>query len=159
MRKRRPEDKLPQNLRDILETIGEYSVLFHLYTIAYDKGWKVVKNIDEPGCDILLLNLNTNNMLKIEVKTRQTMYTTAKSKKTENKRLFQLTRNEYDNCDFVVCYWFDKNAYFIIPKSEIDDTKTTIRIRISESKKGDGFIGKYGKYKDSWNLIEKRLRT
>ena len=92
-------------------------MLFQIYTRIHSTDWRAFKNLEHSGCDIVLLNMKTNRIIKIEVKTRQTLYTTATSKNTEDKRQFQVSDNEYKEMDLLICYWFDYNSYFIIPKS------------------------------------------
>ena len=103
----------------------------------------------------MLLNLKTNKILKIEVKTRQTLYTTATSKNTENKRQFQVSDNEYKEMDLLICYWFDYNSYFIIPKSELEQNKTTKRLNIKKNK--DGNFGTNEKYLNNWENLKNML--
>lgn len=152
---KKPVKQLPQNLKDILKDIGENSVLFHLYTRIYHTKWRAFKNLQEDGCDIVLLNASTNKILKIEVKTRQSLYSTAKSKNTKRSKQFQVTRNEYKALDFLVCCWFDYNDFFIIPKKDLVSTNTTIRIRINRGK--DGSYGPNERYRNDWDAILDKL--
>ncbi|MFN5983117.1 MAG: hypothetical protein ACK476_07265 [Fluviicola sp.] len=77
----KPTKQLPQNLKELLKDIGENSVLFQIYIRIHDTNWKAFKNLDDSGCDIVLVNLETNKTIKVEVKTRQSLYTTATSSK------------------------------------------------------------------------------
>lgn len=150
-----PDKQLPQNLKELLKDIGENSVLFQIYTRIHATKWKAFKNLDDSGCDIVLVNLETNKTVKIEVKTRQTLYTTAKSKNTEGQRQFEVTRNEFENLDLLVCLWFDYNAYFIIPKKDLDGSKNAIRIRIRRDRK-DGY-GDSDRYHNNWEPLMRLL--
>lgn len=150
--KKTPEDKLPQNLKDLLKDIGENSVLFHIYTQIYDTQWQAFKNLVHSGCDLVLLNMETNQVVKIEVKTRQLLYTTAVSRNTVNQRQFTVTKNEYDNMDLLICYWFEHNAYFIIPKADLKPGRSSTKLVIRKDSK-DGF-GKNSSYLNRWeNLL------
>ena len=93
---------------------------------------------------------------KLEVKTRQRLYTTSKIKHFN----FCVTQNEYDNIDFLICYWFEKNEYFIVPKKELDKTKSSKKniYYLKAGLKKDGSYGfKLDKYKSKWELILKEM--
>lgn len=104
------EEKLPQNIQHLLMEIGERMVLFRLYILAKDTEWDVYQNLGEKGCDLLIVNGTTNNKIKIEVKTRQRLYTT--SKKGKNRVQFTVTENEFNSCDFIAAYWVEENYFF-----------------------------------------------
>ena len=147
----KPQKKLPQKLIDLVSDIGENAVLFHIYSRIHATGWQAFKNLDESGCDIVVLNRKTDRLLKIEVKTRQSLYTTAFSKKTEGKRQFEVSLNEFREMDLLICYWFDFNAYFIIPKEEINEGNRKVIIRHGKN----GGFGDRDKYLNNWdNLIK-----
>lgn len=148
---KQPAKQLPQNLKDILKDIGENSVLFHLYTRIHHTKWRAFKNLQDDGCDIILINSSTDQILRIEVKTRQSLYSMAKSKNTKNSKQFQVTRNEYNSLDFLVCCWFDYNDFFIIPKKELKFTNTTIKIRLKRNE--DGSYGTLEHFHNDWNAI------
>ena len=112
------KEKLSQNIQHLLMEIGERMVLFRLFLLVKDTEWDVYQNLGESGCDLLLLNSLTNQKLKIEVKTRQRLYSTSEKSKL-NISQYTLTENEYINCDYVVCYWLEENAFFIMPKSNL----------------------------------------
>lgn len=130
MLKSKAKKQLPQNLKDLLKDIGENSVLFHIYSHIHDSKWQVYKNLEHSGCDLVLINPEDNHVIKVEVKTRQSIYTTASSKNTKNTREFQITRNEYEEMDLLVCFWFDYNAFFIVPKEDFNPDKKTLKLRI-----------------------------
>lgn len=153
----KPTEKLSQNLKEVLKDIGENSVLFKIYSEIHSSKWQVFKNLINSGCDIVVVNLATNKIIKIEVKTRQSIHSTAKSKKTENQREFELTKNEHKNIDLLICYWFDYNAYFIIPKKDIKNNKTTTKIRIRKDK--NGTFGLNNKYYNNWGILTNLLKS
>ncbi len=136
--------------------IGEKAVLFRLYLLLMDKPWNVFYNLYEPGCDIILMHEKSNKVLKIEVKTRQRLYTTGKNKNFK----FQLTENEYQNINFLIAYWFEKNLYFIVPKEELKRTTShgTPLYYIPIYEKADGTINEaINIFNDRWDLIKKAL--
>lgn len=147
--------QLPQNLKDLLKEIGENSVLFHIYTRIHNSDWQVYKNLEHSGCDLVLINPKVNKIIKVEVKTRQSFYSTAISKNTKNQREFQITRNEYEEMDVLICYWFDYNAFFIVPKNDFDPTKNTLKVRIRKDKEGG--YGVNQKYYNNWKSLEKLM--
>lgn len=149
---------LPQNVKNVLMEIGQNTVVFRLYLIIKQTNWDVFKSIGEPGCDIVLINRKDNRIIKIEVKTRQKLSTAAKNKNTNSLR-FSLTKNEYENCNFAVCFWFEQNSMFIIPRKSFirsgtrEDSRYTYKVQKDES--GNWIQGK--EYLDAWNLIEECL--
>lgn len=153
-------EKLPQNAQHLLMEIGEKSVLFRLFLLVRDKNWEVYQNLGYSGCDIILVDSTTNNRVKIEVKTRQRLYTT--SKRFKNRVQYTITENEYDNCDFVIAFWFEENHYFIVPKEDLDVTSSNGKIlyKFIISKDGQGTLNARGQaYLDRWDLIEERMST
>ena len=152
--------KLPQNILQLLSEIGEKTVLFRLYLLLRNTKWDVYQNLDESGCDIILLNNKTSNKtsrtIKIEVKTRQRLSTTSSKKFFD----FTLTENEYKNTDFLIGYWHDKNYFFIVPTKELKATlsnnnkKYKLRIKY----KTDGTLCDASKkYLNKWNFIENKI--
>jgi hypothetical protein len=112
------KEKLPQRMSAVLGTIGENAVLFQLFVIAMRyPHWNVYHNLADKGCDLILLNSINNNKIKIEVKTRQKLYSTSKNQKAAVQ--FTLTEGEYEACDFLIGYWFEKNLYYIVPKEKL----------------------------------------
>ncbi|KAF2082069.1 DUF3883 domain-containing protein [Flavobacterium johnsoniae] len=155
MEKLKPTKQLAQNLKDLLKDIGENSVLFQIYTRIHSSEWQAFKNLEHSGCDIVLLNLKTNRIIKIEVKTRQSLYTTATSKNTEGKRQFNVTKNEYDEMDLLICFWFDYNSYFIVPKSDLGTNNANIKLTIKRN--GEGGYGINDKFLDKWENLTSLL--
>lgn len=123
-----PDDieRLPQNIQHLLMEIGEKSALFRLFLLTKDTEWDVFQNLGESGCDLIILNIQTGERIKIEVKTRQRLYTTSK----EMKRTvhFTLTENEYNNCDFLIAYWMERNYYFIVPQEALKPSKSNEKV-------------------------------
>lgn len=150
------KEKLPQNINNLLMEIGEKSIIFQLYIRTRNTGWNVYYNLGEVGCDIVLLNRGSGKQIKIEVKTRQRLYTTS----AQDHFNFQVTQNEYDNIDFLIGYWFDQNAYFVVPKEQLRRTTSNGKniYYIKAGLKKDGSFGfDLEKYKDNWNVILKKL--
>lgn len=154
-------NKLPQNILTLLQDIGEKSVLFHLYLKIKDTDWAVYQNLGDKGCDIILQRespgKNTKiNKIRIEVKTRQKFYSTSKKKNPDRSTKFLLSKNEYDQCDFLVGFWYDKNAYFIVPKEILRPAGSKFMFFVSQSKDGQ-YNAKCKKYWNRWDLIECKL--
>jgi hypothetical protein len=117
------KEKLPQNIQHLLMEIGEKMVLFRLFLLVKNTDWNVFYNLGEVGCDLILLNSIDNRKLKIEVKTRQRLYSVSEKKKL-NTVHYTVTENEYMSCDFVICYWVEENVFFIVPKVELKKTSS-----------------------------------
>lgn len=147
--------KLPQNIKQLLSEIGEKTVLFRLYLLTKNTKWDVYQNLDESGCDIILLNNKTSRKIKTEVKTRQRLYTTSHHRFFD----FTLTENEYNNTDFLIGYWYDKNYFFIVPTKELTATSSNnkkYKLRIKY--KTDGTLCDASKkYLNKWNFIENKI--
>jgi hypothetical protein len=111
-----PTEKLPQNIQSLIGEIGEKQVLLRLYLLAHGTAWNVFHNLGEAGFDALLLNSKTGEKVRIEVKTRQKLYTTGKHHDRFN---FFLTDGEYQACDFLVAYLLDTNEFFIVSKEDL----------------------------------------
>lgn len=111
------KERLPQAAQHLLMEIGEKQVLFRLLVLIQDKGWEAYQGLNDSGCDIVLINKKDFSKIKIEVKTRQKIHSNAKN---QSHVLFNLTENEYRNCDFLVGYWLEENAFFILPKIELN---------------------------------------
>jgi len=148
--------KLPQNINNLLMEIGEKSIIFQLYVRTRNSGWNVYYNLCEVGCDIVLLNPASGKQIKIEAKTRQRLYTTS----TKAHFNFQVTQNEYNNIDFLIAYWFDQNAYFIVPKERLRKTTSNGNniYYIKAGLKKDGSFGfDLENFKDNWKAILNKL--
>jgi hypothetical protein len=138
---------LPQNLRELLKDIGENAVLFYIFTHIHSTKWKAFKNLEEAGCDIILMNLSTHNTIKIEVKTRQGMYSTSKY---ERLKAFEVTELEKKSMDFLICYWLDHHTFFIVPKAKLRNKNI---IRINKSKHTPNSFGLNDEYANNWKPL------
>jgi hypothetical protein len=132
--------------------IGEKAVLYHLLVRTVDTDWQVQQNLSESGCDLVIINQKDGRKIKIEVKTRQRLYTTGDNEQF----LFKLSQNEYQSCDFLIGYWFEKNFYFIVPKDQLksgnENGKTFWKLQIRPHK--DGSPDDYSKqFLEQWNLL------
>lgn len=154
------KEKLPQNIQNLLMEIGEKSVLFKLFLLTKENpDWEVYHNLNDTGYDLILLKKQTSKRVRIEVKTRQRLYTTSDEKK---KRIvhYTITKNEYENSDFIIAYWFEKNYYFIVPISGLSETSSNgvpvYKFIVRE--KVDGDIDENSKqYLDKWGLLLKEM--
>lgn len=145
--------KLPQAVQHLLMEIGEKTVLYHLIVMIQGKEWEAYQGLNDYGCDIVLIRKENYSKIKIEVKTRQKMYSKAKS---QNTAFFNLSENEFKNCDFVVGYWFEENSFFVLPKDELKEN-------MNKGKKGHGFRARKDKngqlndeskkYHNKWEYI------
>lgn len=130
-------------------------VLFRLFLLVKNTDWDVYQNLGEVGCDLILLNSNDNSKLKIEVKTRQRLYSTSESRKL-NTVHYTVTENEYLSCDFVICYWVEENVFFILPKSELKQTSSNGKpiYKFIVRKLADGsFDENSSRFLDKWDNI------
>lgn len=116
-----PVKKVTQNMQDQLSEIGQRSVLLRLAMMSMGTPWEVFLNVGEAGYDILLTNTRSKQRVKIEVKTRQRLHTTAKEK-NKNTAHFTVTKNERTRADFVVCYWWEKSWFFVVPSDDLRQT-------------------------------------
>jgi len=122
-------EKLPQNVQSLIGEIGESLVLLRLYLKTHSlpgKPWEVFSNVGESGYDLLLNNTQTSQRVRIEVKTRQKLYTTGKH--THLVQFF-LTQSERDNSDFLVACLLDDASLFVVPVAELNETHSNGRPR------------------------------
>lgn len=151
------KEKLPQNMQNLLMEIGEKSVLFKLFILVKDTKWEVYYNLGEVGCDLVLIESESNRKVKIEVKTRQKIYSTAQNKNTSQ---FTVTELEYKSSNYIVCYWFEENAFFIVPSQELLYTTSNSKpvYKFTVRKRADGsFDEKSKKYLNNWSIIKEIL--
>lgn len=156
--------ELTQNQKALLQEVGEGAVLISLAIRMKDKpGWTLFKNFTESGCDLVLQRLDSNHavsQIKLEVKTRQNLLTV----RTRNRNAlhFTVTSNERASCDFVVAYWFDKHAFFIVPVDELSLIKSNgedvYKFIAYWSDKQKLFTEKSGQWHDRWDLILDKLQ-
>lgn len=149
------KEKLPQNISHLIMEIGEKMVLFKLFLLVKDTDWEVYQNLGESGCDLVLLNNKDNRKLKIEVKTRQRLSSTSKGNELKTVH-YTLTENEYLNCDFAICYWLENNSFFIVPKSELKQTRSKDKLvyKFIVRKLDDGNFNENGsRFLEKWETI------
>ncbi|TLD71478.1 hypothetical protein FEM03_08100 [Phragmitibacter flavus] len=112
--------ELTQNLKALLQDIGESSALLQLCMRLHESAdWRVYRNYAEHGCDLVLIG--NGKTIKIEVKTRQNVI-----KKQANRTTlhFTLTESERNSAQFVIAYWFDRAAYFVLPTSALKPSRS-----------------------------------
>ena len=113
--------------------------MFYLYYYFNDKGWSVYRNYDEKGYDILLFNHKAGKRIKIEVKTRQRLISSA-SNKNKNTH-FTLTEIEKNEANYLIGLWLEYNMFFIVPASELTQTKSNnkklYKFIVNINKKGE----------------------
>jgi hypothetical protein len=118
-------NQLPQNLKALLQDIGERSVLLQLsIRLLGHPEWRVFQNYTEAGCDLVLVRNSHERLgrqIKIEVKTRQNVVTKRRSK---NAVHFTLSQAERDASDYLVAYWLDRSDFFIVPRDKLKPVKS-----------------------------------
>jgi hypothetical protein len=148
-----PKTKLSQNIHSLIGEIGEKQVLLRLSFLVHQTDWRVFHNLGEAGYDILLMNVKTNERIRIEVKTRQKLQTTGKIK---NRIQFFMSDGEYHSCDFLVAYHLDSNGFFIVPKSDLKSTKGSERVRwrfsLALMQNGE-YSQRFEKYLNTWHTL------
>ncbi len=156
--------ELSQNLKAVLQEVGEGAVLIHLAILLRQvPGWTIYKNFAEAGCDIVIQRSSTKQptakSVFIEVKTRQGILTKRRHRNTMH---FTVTKNERDACDFIVGYWFERNAFFIIPRNELTETRAGSKVLYKFvaywSDRQDKFTDRSEALRDRWDLILGQLR-
>lgn len=156
--------ELSQNLKTVLQEVGEGAVLIQLaIRIRELRGWTIYKNYAEDGCDIVIQPTKQRNTVKrplfIEVKTRQALLT---ARRHRNAMQFSITANERDACDFVVAYWFERNAFFVVPRNSLRRTRAGDKVLYKFiaywSDRANQFTAASESYRDRWDLVLERLR-
>jgi hypothetical protein len=126
------KEKIPQNIKSLISEIGERMALFKVFELTHsNEDLEIFKNYSDNGYDIGIRNNKTGKKVKIEVKARQRLITTA-SDKTKNSCHFTLPENERHNADFLAGYWLEYHDFFIVPVTEL-----------AQSKSGDKIVYKY----------------
>lgn len=155
--------ELSQNYKALLQEVGEGAVVISLAVQMSDKpGWTLFKNFTESGCDIVLQRLDSNHsvsQIKIEVKTRQNVLT----KRVKKGALhFTVTQNERNSCDFLVAYWFDKHAFFVVPCEELTPVKVNddfvYKFIAYWSERQQCFTEGSEQWRDRWDIILDKLQ-
>jgi hypothetical protein len=113
--------KLPQNIQALIGEIGERQVLLRLLLYTLEKPWQVFQNMNEFGFDILLVNTSTGREVRVEVKTRQRIYTTGKANRPVH---FTLTNGEYRASDFLIAYFLDFNEFYVVPTEDLKKSRS-----------------------------------
>jgi len=150
--------QLPQNIKAVLQQVGEQSVLLWLY-IKTTKipGWRVYRSYSEHSCDGVLRRVYGTpkpgylKELRIEMKARQKLVTDDKS----THFTFTLTKAEYDSCHFLAGLWFERSDYFIIPKRALRATskaKKSYQFVVNVLKSGD-YNDDSKKYLNRWDRL------
>jgi hypothetical protein len=156
--------ELSQNLKAVLQDVGEGAVLIQLAILLREyPSWTIYKNFAEAGCDIVIQRTTQHRAgarsIFVEVKTRQGLLT---KRRHRNTIQFSVTENERNACDFVVCYWFERNAYFVVPRENLTRTqakgKTLYKFIAYWSDKQQRFTDGSEALRDKWSLILERIR-
>jgi hypothetical protein len=151
------QEKIPQNIQALIADIGEKMVLFKLFEKSNKhKELEIYKNYSDVGYDIGIRNNDTGQKIRVEVKTRQRLITTGKSR---NNVHFTLTSNEFHNSDFVVGYWIEKNDFFIVPTIELDESnsgsKKVYKLIVTDYKNGSGYSPRMQNLANNWERVIK----
>jgi hypothetical protein len=148
------DKKTPQNIKEILKDIGELSSLFFLYCHFNQEGYAIYRNYDEKGYDLILFNEKSGKKIKIEVKTRQRLISSAKNKNGITH--FTLSENEKNEANFLIAYWLEYNYYFIVPVYDLIETKSNnnkLFKFIAKIDKTGELDEKSKKYLNNWKTI------
>lgn len=142
-------EQLPQNIKEIIKQIGENQVLLRLGILCHKNvGWEVFRNVGEAGYDILISSSRLNCRIRIEVKTRQQIFTTGKQNRTVQ---FNLTKKEYEACDFLIAHFIDQNRFYIVHKSELKPVSGGTKWRFNLSRNKNGIPHpRFEKYENAW---------
>jgi len=73
---------------------------------------------------------------------------------------FILSKAEYDSCQFLVAYWFERGQYFVVPKSELKPAtkaKKSYRFIANILKNGD-YNAVSKRFLDRWDRITNLLK-
>jgi hypothetical protein len=146
--------ELTQNLKTTLQEIGELSALLRICLLIKDvqlAKWKIFRNYSDEGCDLVLMG--PQSQIKLEVKSRQTVLVS----RNPNQVQFTITKKERDSAAFVIAYWFNRNAFFIVPTQELKATssngKVLYKFRAVFSVRNDDFFGECKQYYEDWGRI------
>ncbi|PWU14390.1 MAG: hypothetical protein C5B50_17585 [Verrucomicrobia bacterium] len=150
--------QLPQNLKRLLQDIGEGAVLLQLsIRLLNHPQWRVFQNYTEAGCDLVLVRSSHNTLgrqIKIEVKTRQNIVTDRRNK---NAVHFTLSEAERDASDFLVAYWLDQNDFFVVPRDELmatwNGTKRVYKFIAYLSPRTQKYNEHTAKFCNNWDAI------
>jgi len=153
------DEKLPQNIQALIGDIGEKQVLLRLFLLVRGTPWEVFHNLGEAGYDLLLLNSKTSEWVRVEVKTRQRMYTTSKR---EGRVNFYLTDGEYRACDFMVACFLDRNEFYVVPKVDLKEAHAGENARwrfvLTLTKAGVPHP-RFTRYREAWGSLHEDFRA
>jgi hypothetical protein len=91
------------------------------------------------------------NGLKVEVKSRRS--SCFKSPRSKSKHFsFTLTKNERENCDFVIAYIAPRNEFYVIPASHFSGRAISITDKGSCTK-SNLLRYRFEKFLNAWNLL------
>jgi hypothetical protein len=148
-----PVTKLPQNIQALIGEIGEKQVLLRLYMLTHGTPWNVFHNLGEAGFDVLIMNSKTGEKVRIEVKTRQKLYTTGKH---SDQVHFVLTDGEYQACDFMIGYLLDANDFYIVPKMDLKKAMVNgiprWRLVVTHNKAGEPHP-RFQRFRNAWTCL------
>jgi hypothetical protein len=152
--------ELPQNLKSVLQDVGEQKALLMLSMLLIKENlmdWSVYRNYLHDGCDLLLIG--PRKKIKIEVKTRQSILV---SKHMGKQVQFTITQKEQECSDFVMAYWFDKGKFFIVPTSDLRQTTSNgrplFKFIAHYSRIEDDYTGGCHPYLEDWERILEVIR-
>lgn len=151
--------ELSQNLKTVLQEVGEGVALLRLSIALYDNPrWRVYRNYAEDGCDIVIIG--PDKRIKIEVKSRQNIITADPGRRGIH---FTLTEKEKEAANFVIAYWFDRSAFFVVPTSDLSRVKSREKwlykfIPYFSEKDGD-YTAPSKQYHERWDLILDRTKN
>lgn len=148
-----PEDKLLQNIQSLTAEIGEKQVLLRFFLLVQNTPWQVFQNLGEASYSLLLLNTSTGDSIRVKVKTRQGMYVVGRPRR---RIKFSLTEDEYQSCDFLVAYFMDDNAFYVVPKADLQELPpgSLARWRFTlELDRRREPIPECARYRDAWDSI------
>jgi hypothetical protein len=152
--------ELPQNLKAVLQDVGEQKALLMLSLLLIKEGladWSVFRNYLDDGCDLLLLS--SSRKIKLEVKTRQSILV---SKHSGVRVQFTVTKKERECADFILAYWLDRDAFFVVPASELKATssngKPLFKFIAHHSSFDHEFTSSSRPYYEDWERILEVLR-
>jgi hypothetical protein len=146
--------QLPQNVKTMLKEIGELSAVLFLHLTLKHEGitrWKVFRSCADEGCDIVLMG--PNRQINLEVKTRQSLSVS----RNKNQVQFTISEKEKESSDFVLCYWFNKQTFFVVPSEDLSQTtsngKPLYKFIARYSEQNDDFTGSCRQYAHDWLRI------
>jgi hypothetical protein len=151
--------ELSQNLKVVLQEVGEGATLLRLSIALYDNPlWRVYRNYAEDGCDIVILG--PNQMIKVEVKTRQNIITANPDRRGIH---FTLTEKEKEAADFVIAYWFDRSAFFVVPTSQLSRVRSNDKLLYKFipyfSEKDGDYTAPSKLFHERWDLILEKTKN